>query len=127
MGESAITVHSLHEMAVSMSHALDLDVAAAREKNRSEQAPSPSGEDWLRQVEIALRDHLRGQATRLRLVRASGGVIIEGEAPTFYAKQLAQHFVHHHGKLPVVANQIHVTWTRGSAPDSANAHHGYNR
>ena len=51
---------------------------------------------------------LHGRVWGLRVVVQEGGVILQGEAHSYYAKQLAQHVVMKSLGMPVVANQIEV-------------------
>ena len=50
----------------------------------------------------------RGHVRDLRVVVLEGGVILEGRAATFYAKQLAQHVVTKVLGLSLRANRIEV-------------------
>ena len=60
--------------------------------------------------EVLVRQWLagRGHVRDLRVVVLEGGVILEGRAATFYAKQLAQHVVTKVLGLSLRANRIEV-------------------
>lgn len=51
---------------------------------------------------------LRGRLRRLTIERCDDGLILFGEAPTFYVKQLAQHAVGRLSAVPIVRNEIEV-------------------
>jgi len=57
-------------------------------------------------VECQLSGRLRDFHVRLA---DNGGLVLCGRAPTYYAKQLAQHVVMRATDLPIVANDIQVT------------------
>jgi hypothetical protein len=67
-------------------------------------APTVSTE----QVEALVKQKLQGRAWDIRLIIEDGGVILQGRARTYYAKQLAQHVVMEFIQLPIRANQIEV-------------------
>ena len=45
----------------------------------------------------------------MRLVVVDKGLILRGYAHTYYAKQLAQHWVMEATRLPILANEIEVS------------------
>jgi hypothetical protein len=55
-----------------------------------------------------VRSRLRGQVSDLRLLLRDGGLILQGQARTFYAKQLAQHAVMTASRRAIRANEIRV-------------------
>lgn len=61
-------------------------------------------------LETLVRQWLAGRAhvRDLRVVVMEQGVVLEGRATTFYAKQLAQHAVMVVSELPLRANRIEV-------------------
>jgi hypothetical protein len=62
------------------------------------------------QLEALIQRHLLGRV-RLRWFRVlvqEQGLILQGCAPTYYAKQLAQHAVMEVSGLPILANEIEV-------------------
>ena len=61
-------------------------------------------------VEALVSRHLVGRASvrELRVRIAVGGIILEGRACTYYAKQLAQQAAAQASGLPVWANNIEV-------------------
>jgi hypothetical protein len=71
----------------------------------------PTPECRLEQAEALLRQWVGGQVWDLRLVIHDRGVILQGRALSYYAKQLAQHAVMRGLGLPVVANDIEVRRT----------------
>jgi hypothetical protein len=62
----------------------------------------------LEQLETQLRSRLIGRVRGLRLVLAGRGLILQGYARSYYAKQLAQHAVMAASDLPLLANEIEV-------------------
>lgn len=66
------------------------------------------GEPPIDQLEAHLHCHLGGRIRDLRLVAERGSVILRGHAPTYYAKQLAQHALMEATGLPVI-NEIEVS------------------
>ena len=59
-------------------------------------------------LEMHLQVRLGSRVRNLRVVCRNDGVIIQGSAGTYYAKQLAQHAVMEITNLPVLANEIEV-------------------
>lgn len=51
---------------------------------------------------------LGGRVRDLRLVLQDHGLVLRGRAPTYHAKQLAQHAVMTATRLPILANEIEV-------------------
>lgn len=66
------------------------------------------GESLLDQLELYLQRHLQGRVRNLRLVQDNEGLVLQGHAPTYYAKQLAQHALLGATSLPLVSNEIEV-------------------
>jgi hypothetical protein len=61
------------------------------------------------QVEALIQRRLLGRAIhRLRVLIQEQGLILQGRAPTYYAKQLAQHAAMEVSGLPILANEIEV-------------------
>jgi hypothetical protein len=60
------------------------------------------------ELEAHVQSRLCGQVRDLRLSLQDHGVVLQGRARTYYAKQLAQHAVMEATKLPVLANNIEV-------------------
>jgi hypothetical protein len=59
-------------------------------------------------LEASVKERLQGLVRHFRLLRSGDGLIMEGRAPSYYAKQLAQHAVMKVTALRIVANQIRV-------------------
>ena len=59
-------------------------------------------------LEAQLRRRLGSRVRDLRVVIGGEGVVLEGSAVTFHAKQLAQHAAMQLADLPVLANNIQV-------------------
>lgn len=54
-------------------------------------------------------DHqLRGRLWQFNVTGEEQGLVLSGEAPSFYVKQLAQHAVKRLTKLPIARNDIQV-------------------
>ena len=62
----------------------------------------------LEQAEALLRQRLRGRVWELRVVGREGGVILQGHAFNYHAKQLGQHIAMQDLQLTVVANEIEI-------------------
>jgi hypothetical protein len=60
-------------------------------------------------LEARVRSQLRGRIRDLRLVVTDKGIVLQGSAGTYYAKQLAQHAVMGAAGLPILANEIEVS------------------
>jgi hypothetical protein len=61
------------------------------------------------ELETHIQCRLSGQIRELRLVVVDKGLILRGYAHTYYAKQLAQHWVMEATRLPILANEIEVS------------------
>lgn len=59
-------------------------------------------------LEMHLQARLGSRIRHLRVVCRTEGVVLQGSAPTYYAKQLAQHSVMEITDLPILANEIEV-------------------
>jgi hypothetical protein len=70
--------------------------------------PGP-GTAELDQLEAHLQSRLNGRVRGLRLLVRGRGLILQGHAPTYYAKQLAQHALLEASSLPILANEIEVS------------------
>jgi hypothetical protein len=68
-------------------------------------APLAPEED---QLESLVQRRLGGRVRNLRVVVRKDGIILRGFAPTYHAKQLAQHAAMELGCLPILANDIEV-------------------
>ncbi|HZZ80523.1 MAG TPA: hypothetical protein VFE62_18615 [Gemmataceae bacterium] len=51
---------------------------------------------------------LTGRIKRLQIFQQKNGIVLQGYARTYYAKQLAQHAVMRATDVPIVANEIEV-------------------
>ncbi|MCI0379243.1 MAG: BON domain-containing protein [Gemmataceae bacterium] len=58
-----------------------------------------------------IRCQLRGRIWEVHVIVEDKGISLRGRAPTYYAKQLAQHAVMSASSLPIVANEIEVAQT----------------
>ena len=59
-------------------------------------------------LELQLQRRLGSRVRDLRIVVRPGGIILQGRASTYHAKQLAQHAVMEIARLPILANDIEV-------------------
>ena len=59
-------------------------------------------------LETHVKARLGSRVRHLRVVCRTDGVILQGSAFTYHAKQLAQHFVMELTNLPILANEIEV-------------------
>lgn len=60
------------------------------------------------QIEMLLRRKLTGRIRELHVDVVDDGLVLQGFAPTYYAKQLAQHAAMEVSGLPIRANEIKV-------------------
>jgi hypothetical protein len=60
------------------------------------------------QLETHIQCRLSGRVRDFRLVIADKGLVLQGHAHTYYAKQLVQHAVMKATELPILANEIEV-------------------
>ena len=67
-----------------------------------------SGTTEIGEVEVYVRDLLHGRIRELHLRAFGRGVVLEGNAPSYYAKQLAQNAVMKATALPILKNEIEV-------------------
>jgi hypothetical protein len=59
-------------------------------------------------LESLMARRLGNRIRGLRVLVRPDGVILQGRCGTYHAKQLAQHAVMEHTKLPILANDIEV-------------------
>jgi hypothetical protein len=64
--------------------------------------------DELERLETHLQSQLGGRVRSFRLMYSDEGIVLQGIASTYYAKQLAQHAVMQATPLPIASNQIEV-------------------
>jgi hypothetical protein len=60
------------------------------------------------QLETQLQHRLAGRVRDLRLLVLDQGIVLQGRAHTYHAKQIAQHAVMETAGLPIVANENEV-------------------
>jgi hypothetical protein len=59
-------------------------------------------------IESLVQRRLGGRIRDLRIVVRANGLILQGRAATYHAKQLAQHVAMELAPLPILANDIEV-------------------
>ena len=59
-------------------------------------------------LELLLHSRLGSRIRELRVVLRPNGIVLQGYATTYHAKQLAQHAVMEATRLPLLANDIEV-------------------
>ncbi len=59
-------------------------------------------------LEELVQARLSGRVRELRIQVRDHGLILHGQARTYYAKQLAQHTAMQASELPILANEIEV-------------------
>ena len=64
--------------------------------------------DSVRQIEQLVLRRLNGRVRDLKLMARDDGLVLQGHARTYYAKQLAQHAVMELTKLLIRSNEIEV-------------------
>jgi hypothetical protein len=74
------------------------------------------GDGTLDQLSMRIRRQLVGRIRDFRLLHDGDGLVLRGFAPTFYAKQIAQHAVMEATSLPISANEIWVPDRARSEP-----------
>ena len=65
-------------------------------------------QDEIERLEMSVQLRLNGQVRDFRLLVHPDGLILQGSALTFHAKQLAQHAIMKAIQLPILANHIEV-------------------
>jgi hypothetical protein len=60
-------------------------------------------------LETHLQARLGSRVCHLRVICRKDGVIVQGRAPTYYVKQLAQNSIMEITDLPILANEIDVS------------------
>ena len=60
------------------------------------------------QLATLMERRLNGRVRNLRLHCQPQGLVLQGWAPTYYVKQLAQHAAMEVSELPILANEIEV-------------------
>jgi hypothetical protein len=68
----------------------------------------PPGAREVEQLETRVQSRLNGLVRNFRLAARGCGLVLTGQARTYYARQLAQHAVMEATALPIVANEIDV-------------------
>ena len=63
----------------------------------------------MERLETRVQSRLSGRVKNFRLVVRENGLILTGQARTYFAKQLAQQAVMEATALPIVANEIEVS------------------
>jgi hypothetical protein len=78
----------------------------------SEPCIDPRTSDGVTELEALIQYRLSGQVRNFRLEIAHDGVVLRGNARTYYAKQLAQEALMSATALPILANEIEVGFAR---------------
>ena len=60
------------------------------------------------QLESLLQRRLGNRVRDLRVILYPAGIVLQGRAPTYHAKQLAQHAAMEFADVPILANDIEV-------------------
>lgn len=60
------------------------------------------------QLAMSVQCQLAGRVSDLRLLRTDKGLVLQGRAHSYYAKQLAQQAVMKATEIPLLANDIEV-------------------
>jgi len=69
---------------------------------------APLREDTAEELTHRLRQHLGSRLRGVRVHVRDNGLILQGVAKTYYAKQVAQHAIMRLTNLPILANEIEV-------------------
>jgi hypothetical protein len=59
-------------------------------------------------LEVQVQRRLGNRVRDLRVLVRADGIVLQGRAPTYHAKQLAQHAAMEVSTLPILANDITV-------------------
>lgn len=59
-------------------------------------------------LEALLQRRIGNRVRDLRVIRRDAGLVLVGWAPTYHAKQLAQHAAMELSSIPILANEIEV-------------------
>jgi hypothetical protein len=70
---------------------------------------NPQPREELMRAEEHLRCRMSGRVREFRLLVRDQGLVLQGHAHTYYAKQLVQHAVMETLNLPIKANEIEVS------------------
>jgi hypothetical protein len=60
------------------------------------------------EIEVQVQSRLHGRVGDLHLLVCGEGIVLQGHAHSFYAKQVAQHAVMNVTSLPILRNEIEV-------------------
>lgn len=66
-------------------------------------------------LETQVQSRLAGRVRNFQVLSRGRGIILKGDARTYYAKQLAQHAVMQASDCPILANEIEVSAHYGDA------------
>ncbi len=75
--------------------------------------------EGLARIEETVRCRLFGRVRDFRLIVRDRGLVLRGQACSYYAKQLAQHAVMQTTRLPIRANDIEVSGAERDGAKSA--------
>jgi len=64
--------------------------------------------DCLENLQGLVQRQLQGRLRHLALERHGDGLVLRGQAATYYVKQMAQHIVMKASAEPILANEIEV-------------------
>jgi hypothetical protein len=65
-------------------------------------------QDQIDRLHRSVQPQLDGRVRNFRVLLQDDGLILQGDALTYYAKQLAQHAIMKETRLPILANEIEV-------------------
>ena len=60
------------------------------------------------EIEVEVQNRLHGRVGDLHLLVCGEGIVLQGHAHSYYAKQVAQHAVMNVTSLPILRNEIEV-------------------
>ncbi len=69
---------------------------------------APPAANEAERIESLMQCRLGNRIRGLRVLLLAGGLILQGRAATYHAKQLAQHAAMELGATPILANDIEV-------------------
>jgi len=77
-----------------------------------------ASQDEIDRIAGIVRRRLNGRVRGFRLLLQDDGLILQGYAFSYYAKQLAQHAIMQTTRIPILANEIEVALHKNSKSNS---------
>jgi hypothetical protein len=106
-----LTMRTWRATTGAMSHRLKRQYSPMRIDDMRIQAPDIRSEEeiWL---EMHIQARLSGRVRGIRVVRRDNGFVLQGQTPTYYAKQLVLHAAMQATTIPILVDEIEVGYVR---------------